>query len=163
MNKAQQEAGNSAEFPVSSARRELKRIEVIGNNLSLFKLVREEGHIIKQGDYYWIYEISYEGCEQCVTEETHKGWRNITNIILLGLEAGKNRYCERCRKDVDVGLCCLNCFKELRKEVFDEIENKCSLWDTKDIRGSSETKSGDKWLSMNIIMKLKSKLLGKKE
>ena len=27
MNKAQQEAGNSTEFPVSSARRELKRIE----------------------------------------------------------------------------------------------------------------------------------------
>ncbi|MEK6818833.1 MAG: hypothetical protein AABY10_02770 [Nanoarchaeota archaeon] len=147
MNKAQQEAGNSAEFPVSSARRELKRIEVIGNNLSLFKLVREEGHIIKQGDYYWIYEISYEGCEQCVTEETHKGWRNITNIILLGLEAGKNRYCERCRKDVDVGLCCLNCFKELRKEVFDEIE-----------KNAPYRLMNDDW-----YVKIKSKMQGEKE
>ena len=50
-----------------------------------------------------------------------------------------------------------------KKEVFDEIENKCSIWDTDDVRGSPETKSGDKWLSMNIIKKLKERHLLKKE
>ena len=48
-----------------------------------------------------------------------------------------------------------------KKELFDKIKNKCSLWDTSDIRGSSETKSGDKWLSMDIVNKLEKKLLGK--
>jgi len=35
------------------------------------------------------------------------------------------------------------------------------LWDTDDIRGSSETKSGDKWLSMDIVKKIKEKTFKK--
>jgi len=48
-----------------------------------------------------------------------------------------------------------------KKEVFDDIENKCNLWDTDDVRGSLDTKSGDKWLSMNIVKKLKKRHLSK--
>ena len=50
--------------------------------------------------------------------------------------------------------------REAKKEVFDDIETNCNIWDTDAIRGSSETKSGDKWLSMNIVKKLKKKHLG---
>jgi len=46
--------------------------------------------------------------------------------------------CEECGND-----------KKFMKKVWiakDYITDKCNLWDTDDIRGSSETKSGDKWL-----------------
>jgi len=50
--------------------------------------------------------------------------------------------------------------KEVKiEEVFEYIETKCNLWDTDDIRGSSETKSGDKWLSMNIVEKVKKRFI----
>ena len=45
------------------------------------------------------------------------------------------------------------------EEVFEYIETKCNLWDTDDIRNSSETKSGDKWLSMNIVEKVKKRFI----
>ena len=57
-------------------------IEEINTKTSLFKVVRAEGTIIKQGDNYWIYSINFEGCESCGKEEEHKGWDNITKIVI---------------------------------------------------------------------------------
>ena len=51
--------------------------------------------------------------------------------------------------------------EQAKKEVFDDIEKECNLWDTDNIRGSSETKSGDKWLSMDIVKKIKEKTFKK--
>lgn len=60
----------------------MKMIEEIDVKKSLFDVVREEGTIIKRGDYYWIYAIDYEGCEECGRDEEHKGWNNITKIVI---------------------------------------------------------------------------------
>ena len=62
------------------------------------------------------------------------------------------RLCKKCSGQTDLVF-------QAKQEVFDDIENKCNLWDTNDIRGSSETKSGDKWLSMHIVKKLKQRHL----
>jgi hypothetical protein len=56
-------------------------IEEISDGKSLFKEVRKEGTVIKQGDTYWEYEIEYEGCERCGTDIERKGWRNINHIV----------------------------------------------------------------------------------
>ncbi len=58
-----------------------KDIEEIDNEKSLFDISREEGTIIKQGEYYWIRETDFEGCEDCGKEVERKGWRNITRVI----------------------------------------------------------------------------------
>ena len=62
-------------------------------------------------------------------------------------------------QDAQGTIKCIYCGYNPIKEVFDDIENNVNLWDTDDVRGSSETKSGDKWLSMNIIKQLKQRHL----
>ena len=138
---------------MNQTEQELKRIE---------EYIKDAQHVLDNQNMYHLDDITN-------AKKNHEHLSQRKSDISLGLEAG--------RKDFDVRLeeatkCsvhkepqnfCHVCMEETIKEVFDKIENKSNLWDTDDIRGSSETKSGDKWLSMDIVKKLKFKLLGEKE
>ena len=93
--------------------------------------------------------------------------------------------CSTCKKELDYAVdyqykkFCINCYtkeiisymhlkkltaidknlKEKSKEIFELLQDKkrVSIWDTDDIRGSSEAKSGDKWLPMSVIKEVEKK------
>jgi len=52
----------------------------------------------------------------------------------------------------------LKAYKERVDKVIDEWISKCNLWTTKDIRGSSEVTTEEKWISMVQFNKLKQRL-----
>ena len=85
----------------------LPKIEEIPEEQSLFKLTREEGIVIKQGNTYWMYEIEYEGCEVCEMEEEHRGWKNVTDIIIMGRQEILDELSDlSCREAPNVCSCC---------------------------------------------------------
>lgn len=50
-------------------------------NTDLFKLVKPENTVIHRGNDYWMYEVDFEGCEECGKEITRRGWTNVTHIV----------------------------------------------------------------------------------
>jgi len=47
--------------------------------------------------------------------------------------------------------------KKAKQEVITELKNKCNIWDSAAIIGSSETKADDKWISLKSIEKFEKR------